>query len=66
MTPTQKDPQIVHLLNKMYPRDVSIANNQCVFCRSRVNEQSFRDQISLREFRISGMCQACQDGTFGS
>jgi hypothetical protein len=25
----------------------------------------FRDELSAREYRISGMCQACQDGVFG-
>lgn len=26
----------------------------------------FRDDKSRREFEISGMCQKCQDGTFGA
>ena len=25
----------------------------------------FRDELSAREYYISGMCQACQDGVFG-
>lgn len=25
----------------------------------------FRDRLSAREYGISGMCQECQDGTFG-
>jgi hypothetical protein len=25
----------------------------------------FRDELSAREYTISGMCQACQDATFG-
>ncbi len=25
----------------------------------------FRDKLSAREYKISGMCQACQDSTFG-
>lgn len=25
----------------------------------------FRDELSAREYRISGMCQACQDSVFG-
>lgn len=25
----------------------------------------FRDELSAREYRISGLCQACQDATFG-
>lgn len=31
-----------------------------------VNDPSaFNDELSRREFSISGMCQACQDSTFG-
>jgi len=25
----------------------------------------FRDRLSAKEFRISGLCQVCQDGVFG-
>lgn len=26
----------------------------------------FRDEISIREYRVSGMCQRCQDEVFSS
>lgn len=35
----------------------------CVICRKPSVE--FRDEISRREYRISGTCQVCQDETFG-
>ena len=35
----------------------------CRTCNSPIGE--FRDEISAREFEISGMCQDCQDKTFG-
>ncbi len=35
----------------------------CRTCNNDVG--TFRDDLSLREFYISGMCQKCQDGTFG-
>lgn len=35
----------------------------CPTCREAVGK--FRNQISAREFDISGMCQECQDKTFG-
>ena len=35
----------------------------CHTCNSPIGE--FRDEISAREFEISGMCQDCQDKTFG-
>ena len=35
---------------------------KCPTCEQEIGE--FRDELSLREFRISGMCQSCQDGFF--
>lgn len=35
----------------------------CPFCGNGVG--SFRDEISLREYQISGLCQSCQDEVFG-
>lgn len=36
----------------------------CTICRKEVTWDSFRDEISKKEFRISGMCQECQDKVF--
>ena len=36
----------------------------CPFCGRKVTEDQFRDRISKEEFRISGMCQVCQDEIF--
>ena len=38
-------------------------NNICVACGE--NLTPFRDSVSKREHGISGMCQKCQDKTFG-
>jgi hypothetical protein len=35
----------------------------CPLCGNGV--QSLRDELSLKEWRISGLCQSCQDETFG-
>lgn len=35
----------------------------CSFCGGEV--EGFRDRLSAREYRISGLCQDCQDETFG-
>lgn len=50
-------------LSKMFkdPR-VWAKDPTCVTCGKPVGE--FKDQISKDEFRISGMCQECQDKTF--
>jgi len=42
-----------------------VAEGKCPFCRSVITEKSFRDELSKREFKISGLCQVCQDKTFG-
>jgi hypothetical protein len=34
----------------------------CVCCKKPAGE--FRDELSAREFRISGLCQVCQDAFF--
>jgi len=43
--------------------DVEAGN--CPLCKKVIHPNSeFRDELSLREYRISGMCQECQDGVF--
>lgn len=64
MEPTQKHPNI----EKLLPHRVeSIKMNRCVppplGCGKQI--QGFRDDKSLREYRISGLCQECQDAFFG-
>ena len=36
----------------------------CPFCSKPVESNSFKDELSLKEFNISGMCQKCQDDFF--
>jgi len=35
----------------------------CPTCQGEITE--FKDELSKKEFSISGMCQACQDSVFG-
>ena len=44
-------------------RAASIARNTCVCCKG--DAVIFDDALSLKEFTISGMCQKCQNDTFG-
>ena len=39
--------------------------NTCPMCAKSVVGTKLKDDESIREFEISGMCQACQDKTFG-
>lgn len=35
----------------------------CILCGGIID--NLRDQLSIQEFAISGICQKCQDDTFG-
>ena len=37
----------------------------CVTCPNSIEEDDFRDDLSKKEYGISGMCQECQDDIFG-
>jgi uncharacterized CHY-type Zn-finger protein len=37
----------------------------CPFCQKPIKEKDFRDELSIREYGISGLCQSCQDDFFG-
>jgi hypothetical protein len=42
-----------------------IEEGKCPFCAKLIDEKTeFRDEISRQEFKISGLCQACQDKIF--
>ena len=45
-------------------RTLAFAGNQCVKCGEFAKD--FRDEISRKEYGISGFCQPCQDETFGT
>jgi hypothetical protein len=36
----------------------------CPFCSEAIDESKFRDELSRKEFTISGLCQKCQDDVF--
>lgn len=42
-----------------------IDEGRCPFCKRMVSLNDFKDELSVKEFRISGLCQQCQDKTFG-
>ena len=42
----------------------SLATAVCVCCKQEA--ASFKDELSKREYGISGLCQKCQDEVFGS
>ena len=36
----------------------------CPFCKKSVKIDEFHDELSLKEYTISGLCQKCQDEFF--
>lgn len=42
-----------------------IENNICPCCGEEIESVEFRDRLSIEEYKISGMCQKCQDKVFG-
>ncbi len=65
MKATEKTPEIDRLLTGIMgkSRVEVVSNAKCMTCDGEANK--FRDELSIDEYRISGMCQACQDGVFG-
>ena len=54
------------IVRAIFPDAVDrIERGRCPICAFKINKKDFRDELSRKEFEISGMCQKCQDGTFG-
>ena len=66
-TPTVKAPELDDLIaaHMGVDRRQAITSKTCATCGQDVTLDSFKDELSLKEFHISGMCQNCQDSVFG-
>ncbi len=63
-----QDDMAVNLFGRS--RELAIAGNGCVKCGASVvlskdGGLDFRDELSEKEYLISGLCQCCQDIIFG-
>lgn len=63
--PTDKSAQIDELLSLLAGKNrrSTISSNHCMTCDGPAVD--FKNELSRREYSISGMCQACQDNFFG-
>lgn len=67
--PTRKSKAIENALTQMTGQDRRqvIRSDMCMAapygCGGPATD--FTDELSAREYRISGLCQSCQDGIFG-
>ena len=41
-----------------------VESGLCPFCKKPVNINDFTDELSKKEYKISGLCQQCQNETF--
>ena len=61
---SNKTPEIKSVIESLFPGTMqAIENKQCPMCREPIG--GFRNEISEREYTISGLCQSCQDEMFG-
>ena len=62
--PTRMADEIRNLQSALMGTNIhtSIERNLCVRCKR--NAAQFTDEVSRREFGISGLCQECQDEVF--
>jgi len=54
------------IVKKIFPK--AIINNhagRCATCSKDIMNEKFKNELSKKEFKISGMCQKCQDSVFG-
>lgn len=65
MEPTAKSPQMEDFITKTFGVDRvdCIRRNICVPAPIGCGKpcEGFRDELSAREYQISGLCQECQD-----
>lgn len=69
MKPTEKNPELADGLDRLAfnffgrTRTAAIHNNICTCCGQPAVD--FRDELSRKDYAITGFCQNCQDLTYG-
>ena len=59
----KRNPKIQKFLDDNFQQTENILKGLCPICNEPTEQ--FRDELSLREYYISGLCQKCQDKTHG-
>ena len=62
MEPSVKSTALSEFFEEFFGRTTAIKNQVCVSCNRDIRD--FRDDLSRREYVISGLCQQCQDEVF--
>ena len=64
MSYEDKAPEIQHLMQSIAPN--KIHGGTCAFCPNKITgREDFNDELSWKEYQISGLCQKCQDEVWG-
>ena len=62
------DDGFVHIDNLIMLQWIEIQSrkqrNECPRCGKVINQDDFVDELSKKEFKVSGTCQNCQDEIF--
>ena len=67
VTKKLQKPELMPLAKMLFPEAQNrIDKGKCPLCGADINGvDEFKDEASMREYGLSGFCQACQDKTFG-
>ena len=59
-------PTLSPIVRKMFPdAQKRIDAKECTSCSAKINGvNDFRDEVSIKEYAISGLCMNCQDAVF--
>lgn len=58
-----KTPEMRQVIEDLFPGTMETINqNKCPLCKNPIGE--FKNELSKKEYMISGMCQKCQDKIF--
>lgn len=53
------------IIKSIFPEMVALVEKGlCPFCGKKVELEDFKDALSVKEFKISGLCVYCQDDMF--
>ena len=52
-------------VGRLFPDYLKLVDSgKCPFCRKPIDFRDFKDEVSRKEFEISGLCRSCQNETF--
>jgi hypothetical protein len=61
-----KKPDLDKPAFKLFPDfSLDVVLNKCPFCKKEIKEEDFPDELSKKEYSVSGLCATCQDLQFG-